>query len=238
MLAGAQPYAQAPTVLSDPAVLPPAERRRAGAVIKLALAIGAEAIAQAGADPAQLRSVFSSSGGDGENCHRICETLAGTDRRLSPTRFHNSVHNAAAGYWSIGHQATAPFTALCAFDASFAAGLLEAVTQVVVEGQPVLLLTYDTAYPAPLHAVRPIPDAFGIAFVLTPPADNTARLATLGLSLGSSAGEPVADPSLEALRTAIPAARGLPLLRALARRETDRVLLDYLDPGLVVDVSP
>jgi hypothetical protein len=240
VLAGAQPYASAPSALPDPDVLPAAERRRAGGVIKLALAIGAEAISRAGADPSRLPSVFSSSGGDGENCHRICETLASADRRLSPTRFHNSVHNAAAGYWSIAHQATPAFTALCAFDASFAAGLLEAFTQVAVDRTPVLLLAYDTAYPPPLHAARPIPDAFGIAMVLAPPApDAAAPIATLRLSLQAARGETLPDPALEALRRAIPAARGLPLLRALARGETRRVLLDYLDAtSLAIDVSP
>ena len=31
-----------------------------------------------------------------------------------------------------------------------------------------LLVAYDTEYPQPLHAKRPIPDAFGVALVLTP----------------------------------------------------------------------
>ena len=238
VLAGAQPYRAASTLLPDPDMLPSAERRRAGGVIKLALAIGAEAVARAGADPARLASVFSSSGGDGENCHRICETLAGSDRRLSPTRFHNSVHNAAAGYWSIAQKATPAFTALCAFDASFAAGLLEAVTQVSLDAAPVLLLAYDTAYPPPLHALRPIPDAFGIALVLAPASPRTAGAATLRLSWVRAAPDRLADPALEALRVNIPAARGLPLLATLARHETGRVLLDYLDTtGLAVDVS-
>ena len=53
------------------------------------------------ADAATLATVFSASGADGHNCHALCEQLATDDRQLSPTRFHNSVHNAAAGYWSV-----------------------------------------------------------------------------------------------------------------------------------------
>jgi predicted dinucleotide-binding enzyme len=46
------------------------------------------------------------------------------------------------------------------------------------------------------------------------------------------------DPQLESLRTTIPAARSLPLLRKLARQETGRVVLDYLNPQrLAVEVS-
>jgi hypothetical protein len=168
VLAGVTPYTSRATVLPVPAALPAAERRRTGAVVRLALAIGFEASSRAGANPAELPTVFSSSGGDGSNCHEICQTLATGDRQLSPTRFHNSVHNAASGYWSIAVGATPASNVLCAYDATFGAALLEALTQVVVDRTPVLLVAYDSAYPEPLHGVRPIPDAFGVAMVLAP----------------------------------------------------------------------
>src|SRR6185437_4923435 len=102
-------------------------------------------------------------------CNEICMTLASGERQLSPTRFHNSVHNAASGYWSIAAAATSASSVLCAYDASFGAGLLEALTQVVVDRTSVLLVAYDAGYPEPLRAARPIPDAFGVAMVLGPP---------------------------------------------------------------------
>jgi Beta-ketoacyl synthase, N-terminal domain len=168
VLSGVTPYTSRATVLPVPAALPAAERRRTGTVVRLALAIGFEASSRAGANPAELPTVFSSSGGDGNNCHEICQTLATGDRQLSPTRFHNSVHNAASGYWSIAVGATPASNVLCAYDATFGAALLEALTQVVVDRTPVLLVAYDSAYPEPLHGVRPIPDAFGVAMVLAP----------------------------------------------------------------------
>src|SRR6202011_4773279 len=156
MLSGKEPWACAPTVLPAPQCLPSAERRRTSAVVKLALAVGLEAASRAGADPATLPAVFTSSGGDGHNCHEICQVLASAERQLSPTRFHNSVHNAAAGYWGIATGAPPASNALCAHDASFAAGLLESVTQVSVEQTRVLLIAYDASYPEPMRAVRPI----------------------------------------------------------------------------------
>ena len=59
VLRGEQAYANAPSVLPAPAILPPAERRRASRVVKLTLAVGLEAAAHAGADVAQLATVFS-----------------------------------------------------------------------------------------------------------------------------------------------------------------------------------
>jgi len=96
-----QPYQACPTLLPPALSLPAAERRRSSNIVKLTLATGLEAVAAAKLNPADLPSVFSASGGDGDNCHEICRMLASDDRQISPTRFHNSVHNAAAGYWSI-----------------------------------------------------------------------------------------------------------------------------------------
>jgi len=264
VLAGHAPYASRATVLPAPAALPPAERRRTGAVVKLALAIGFEAVTRSGMKASELPTVFSSSGGDGYNCHEICQTLASADRQISPTRFHNSVHNAASGYWSIAAAATPAANVLCAFDASFGAGLLEALTQVVVERTPVLLVAYDAGYPEPLRAARPIPDAFGVAMVLEPVSEakpdsqaaadalgtgtgaarasteavSASHLARITATLTDAFAERMSDAQLEALRVAIPAARSLPLLTRLARRATGLVVIDYLETQrIAVEVS-
>ena len=237
VLAGDAAWTPQKTVLTAPMLLPPAERRRAVRVVKLALTVGLEAVTTAGVDAMQLVTVFSSSGGDGINCHQICETLASDDRQISPTRFHNSVHNAAAGYWSIATGATAPAAVLCAYDGSFAAGLLEALVHVTVEGTPCLLIAYDADYPDPLHAVRPIPDAFGVALLLGP-APGEAPLGRLAAQLSAGNADTLADPVLDALRQAIPAARSLPLLAAIAQRKSGHIVLDYLDHARVaVDFS-
>ncbi|NMG76066.1 beta-ketoacyl synthase chain length factor [Aromatoleum diolicum] len=228
ILAGDATWTPEKTVLTAPDLLPPAERRRAVRVVKLALTVGLEAVAAAGVDATQLATVFSSSGGDGVNCHQICETLASDDRQISPTRFHNSVHNAAAGYWSIATGATAPAGVLCAFDGSFAAGLLEALVHVAVERTPCLLIAYDADYPEPLRAARPIPDAFGVALLLSPESGDKP-IGRISAQLTRDSADTLADAALERLRHSIPAARSLPLLAAIAQRKSDRVVLDYLD---------
>jgi Beta-ketoacyl synthase, N-terminal domain len=238
LLSGERAYESARTLLPAPALLPPAERRRTGRVVKLALAVALEATTRAGANPAHLRSVFSSSGGDGHNCHEMCEALAREPRAISPTRFANSVHNVACGYWSIATGATAESTVLCAFDASFCAGLLEALTQVAVDQEPLLLVAYDSDYPEPLYAKRRVPDAFGTAMVLTPRREP-GSLARLEATLSSVPVDSLTDPELDALRRSIPAARCLPLLKQLALRTPGRTVLEYLDvSNTIVQVDP
>ena len=238
VLRGEKAIGSAPSVLQAPTILPPAERRRASRVIKLALTVGLEAAAHAGADLATLTTVFAASGADGHNCHALCEQLASDDRQISPTRFHNSVHNAAAGYWGIATQSRAPCQVLCAYDASFGAGLLDALAQVVVDRQPTLLIAYDSEYPEPLHSKRPLPDVAGIALLLAP--ERSARsLARVAVSLDDGAAATMADGAVETLRATVPALRGLPLLDLLARGEAGRISLDYLAPlQLRVDLRP
>ena len=96
VLSGRRAYEPKPTILPMPTLLAPTERRRTGRVVKLALAVALEATTHAGAEPGELKSVFSSSGGDGHNCHEICQSLALEAREISPTRFSNSVHNVSS----------------------------------------------------------------------------------------------------------------------------------------------
>jgi hypothetical protein len=238
ILAGRAAYESRPLAVAAPAALPPAERRRTGLAIKVALAVAQEAVAAGQLDARQLATVFTSSGADNDNCDAICKMLASDDRSISPTRFHNSVHNAPAGYWGIASGAMTPATVLCAHDASFSAGLLEAMTQVVVEQWDTLLIAYDTPYPEPMHAIRPLPATFGIALVLRPER-SVNSLAKIELELSEDEPDTLADPALETLRASIPAAHGLPLLQCIARGASGRVVLDYLDPlCLRVQVEP
>ena len=243
MLSSATSYVAGPALLPAAARLPPAERRRAGAAIKLALAVADEAVAQAGLDPQHLATVFSSSSGEGTHCHALCETMATPAPMVSPTRFTNSVHNAAAGCWHIAVASRAPSTSLCAFDASFAAGLLEAATLVRHSQAPVLLVCSDSPYPEPLHAKRPVPDHFGMALVLAPAASATSLAALeLGLAAPADARSPTLCDNrlLDALRVAIPAAASLPLMQALARDALASRLAFALPPtaGLWIALQP
>ena len=240
LLAGGAAYIDMPIVVTADELLPAAERRRTGLPVKLALAAGRAAFVHAQRDAATTATVFTSSAGDGETLHHICSTLASPEREISPTRFHNSVHNAAAGYWSIASRSHAQSTSLCCYDASFAAGLLDAAAQVAVDGKPVALIAYDHPYPEPLHTVRAISGSFGMALVMTPHA--TARaFASLEVNFmpGAAGATRMDDRGLEAVRAGVPAARSLPLLCALARGTTEVIILEYLAGShLHVQVAP
>ena len=234
MLSGRSAYEPRATVMPSPEVLPPTERRRAGKCVRLALAAGLEAATASGRNARDLAAIFTSSTGDGENMHAICEALASDDRLISPTRFHNSVHNAPAGYWGIATGAMGATDSIAAFDASFGAGLLEAMGRLAQHPrQPVLLVAYEAPYPEPLHATRPIADSFAVGVVL---AANGSAGVPITMETTTQAPDAMQAAPLEALRSGIPAARALPLLVQLAQGTKGRVVLEYLD-GLSLAVT-
>lgn len=156
-----------------PTLLAPTERRRAPDSVAVALEVAARACEQAELDPATLCSVFASTHGDLAVTDSVCETLAKTPLLTSPTKFHNSVHNAAAGYWTIGVQCLRPYTAVSAWHFTFAAALLEAATQAVVQQEPVLYVAYDIAARGPLGTMAQSAGLLGTALVLAPGPSNT-----------------------------------------------------------------
>lgn len=219
VLAGTQAYCATPLEKYKPSLLPPNERRRATSLVRMAFRVCEDAFAQRpDEDAAQYATVFASSDGDYPIIDQICQSLCEPERLVSPTRFHNSVHNSAAGYWSIATGGQLASTSLSAYDTSFAAGLLEAMTYCQSEQQPCLLAVYDICPPGMLKAKRNIPVEFGAALLLKPQATSRS-LANITLQENSNAVASTLTLPLEELRQQNPAARCLPLLVSIARKE-------------------
>jgi hypothetical protein len=223
-LRGVAPYVYAVETPYAPALLPPNERRRVTASVRQAFRAAEDAVG--GGDARDLASVFASSDADLTVLHRICAALAEPARSISPTDFHNSVHNAASGYWSIAVQSMAPTTSLSGCDASFVTGLIEAVALVQAHDGDVLLVAYDAVAPPPLFATRPLALSAGVALVLTrTPHAGEAPLARIELELAAAGESACANAALEPLRVGNPALRALPLLELLAARRAGSVAL-------------
>jgi hypothetical protein len=171
--------------------------------------------------------------------HAMLETLAAGDP-VSPTQFHNSVHNAAAGYWSIATGSRQPASCLAGHDATPAAALLKAMAAVRATLLPQLLCIYDAPMPMPLGAQHPTLGAFAVGLVLAPQPRGTA-LASLSVEYQPGVA-PEDDvqclPALRMLACGNPAARLLPLLEALARGVSATFDLALLESRLQVRLRP
>lgn len=230
LVGGATPDPAAPGKPA-PALLAPNERRRAPESVAVALEVALAACAAAGRDARELPSVFASTHGDLAITDYMCSTLAEDPRAISPTRFHNSVHNAAAGYWTIGSHCQQATTAISAYGATFAQGLLEALSQ-RADGVPaVLLVAYDTQAVGPLGVVSPSDGLLGGALLLSDAAHGTRLRATLVDGHAAPGGG-----ALAAWAAGNAMAPMLPLFDALANGRDDVVLLDA-GPGRLLRVE-
>jgi hypothetical protein len=224
-----------------PMLLAPTERRRAPDTVAIALEVASRACEAAQRAPAELPSVFASTHGDLAISDYMCATLAQSPTLLSPTKFHNSVHNAAAGYWSIGTSSYTPYTAISAFHYTFATGLLEAVTQVASERKPVLYVAFDVEATGALATMAPSRGLLGGALVLAP--SDAGRPGQYRLACELDSGPTAAPTQPQSTAAALVAQNALapclPLFEALAADGPREVVLALAERLVLrVVVSP
>jgi hypothetical protein len=204
----------------SPTFLAANERRRTTATIKLALKTAEEALvsfqqAYPEAETA-LPVLFVCKDGDTLISARMCQAVSEEDPMISPIQFHNSVHNAPAGYWMIGQKNQAPASAISVGEYAIANGLLEAVLQSQDYGTPVLMVIYDL----PLDELMPVEAAqnsqtpFAFAMILdASDLKQKSDYPVLSLSITQDA---LHLPTINNPYTGLPAAEAYPLLQSIA----------------------
>jgi hypothetical protein len=216
-----------------PGLLPPTERRRAPEVVLIAIEAAQQACAMARRDARDLPHVFASAHGDLAVNDYLCATLARAPHDVSPTRFHNSVHNAAAGYWAIATGCMRASTAVSAGAASIGAALREAAH--VTQDEAALLVVNDVAAAGPLQDVVFSHSSFAAAFALAPVSARAA--ARLRLQVRAGTATLARDAALlHPNQRDNPAARSLPLLAALARGTAANLVIEA-GPHLNLDME-
>lgn len=214
LLAGGTPAEVEPL---RPELIPPRERRRAPLSVKMAIEVMNQACRMAGLTPAEAATVFAGVYGDLQITDYMCRTLADSPAALSPTRFHNSVHNAATGYWAIATGAHGPANAISAYEHSAPMALLEAAVQAVEEDTPVVVTVQELAAPGPYKPFYDTDMPLSAALVVLPRGHAGAVLASARFDLRHEACAIPELPVLGDLDWGDNYAAGiLPLLAALA----------------------
>ncbi len=218
-------------IVSD--TIPAMLRRRSSRATQMAFTAATAACAQANRSPAALPAVFASVAGEICTTDQLCLELAKPDGVVSPSAFHNSVQNTAAGYWGIVQQCTQPASALAAGCDTFAMALLEAWCQLICRGGELLLVCYDENWPVYLAPGQGQP-AFACALVLAAgkTADGMASIGRPGIGAQAFA------PAWMAPASQMPILAAIPLLECLATANLTQVIaLSPLSPGWEVEVE-
>lgn len=151
-----------------PEIIPANERRRAPLPVRLAVETSWQACENASLDPSTLGSVFVSGLGDTQLTDYMCKVLAGDNKALSPTKFHNSVHNAAAGYWTISTGCMQAANSVAGYEESVSLTLLESLIQADAEQRPILMTFYDAPVSPVLKPILKNEHAFAVSIIIAP----------------------------------------------------------------------
>jgi hypothetical protein len=196
------------------------QRRRSSLLVNMVAEVAAQASRQAGAELSRLRIVVGSAFGE------LATLVAMLDERerdgvLSPLRFQNSVHNAAAGQLSIAHKNKGPAMSLAAGNDTVAMVLLEALTLLALGGDDVIAIVADEPLP---QSIRPGHHASAIAAALVL-ARDTGGAAEAALGVLEDLRQTQAEPAAAELPVEIdgPTAAILPLITALGQGRAGRV---------------
>jgi hypothetical protein len=206
-------------------MLPPNENRRCSRTTQLALSsiqqlLSQPVFKQDPIDSQTLCYVFSSCNGDLNVFHHISTALSQEGRPVSPIKFHNSVHNAPAGYAAIVLKSNAPSTSISAYKDSFSNGLLEAAVQSSTSKQACLFTAYDELPPEPLLSLFPIEDDFACSLFLAPELSTPGAICRMDISITHD--QPLTmmeNEQFEHLRNVNPQAKIVPLLYAIAKQQ-------------------
>ncbi|VAW49506.1 3-oxoacyl-[ACP] synthase [hydrothermal vent metagenome] len=218
-----EPNISEPIEKYSPSFLPPNERRRTSITIKLALKTAEEAwnsyrkMIPNASD--QMPVLFVSKDGDSFISSNMCQELSEDNPMISPTQFHNSVHNASVGYWMIGQNNQAPASAISAGEFAIGNGLLEAVLQSQEAQKPVLVVFYDLPVDVAIPLAgenksenRPPPFAFAMVLETVQPTQSN-DYPTLSLEIVQTSSHVGGECNPY---QGVPAAEAYPLIKRMA----------------------
>jgi len=227
IVAGSEEYKKTEMPKFVPDILPANERRRTTALIKMVLHAATEAVKGSDIVANEMSSVFSSAVSDLKILDRICSDLLLEDHPVSPIQFHNSVHNAPAGYWSIGTGSRHPSNSIAAGLGCAVVGLIEAGSMALIEHETVLLVIYDCPGTGLLRDAAQVEIPFACAMVLTAQqsAHSIAKIQLLGST--EMPCQPLENKALAGLCADNMAAYGLLLLEPIARNESKTVSMPH-----------
>lgn len=235
---GAMP-ARAP---ADPAatpraeLLPPMMRRRTSLLTRMAAEVGAQALHSAGLVGVEATMIYGSVYGEIRTTLDLLDALLDPAAPLSPTKFHNSVHNTAGGYVSIATQNRGGNAALSAGRSTLAMGLLECAGLIAAGAEAAVLVIAEESLPEPLAAGR-VYGPLAAAFAFVGPGLPGMSLRTCHLRQGEQAGAASATAPPAEL-AANPCAAALTLVDAALRPEPHTVALEPHRPfGWLLDLG-
>ncbi len=226
-VAARQPESLAVSATQDRAARPPANllhprlRRRTSVLTRASVTALEAAAGQGGVGLDAVRFVLVSSFGEIETTVELLAQLAEPQGPVSPTKFHNSVHNTATGYMSIASGNHREATALAGGPHNLEIATLELLAGLAIDGGDAVLIVAEELLPEPF--ARPDADpTFAVALHFGAEPARSSHPSSLDLRArldpvpGAEAAEGLQAAGLPSMVSPM-----VELLRAIARLTAD-----------------
>ena len=152
-------------------------RRRAAPLTRMSVEVMQQAVQMAGCEISCMPSVWGTAHGEHSTAIGLLGMMHRGSGKLSPTKFHNSVHNTPSGYASISTQNQMQSTTITGGAEIVVSVLCEAIAMVADLETDVAVTLADEPLMSPFHN-ESCTTPLGISFVLSP-SENRA-IAALG----------------------------------------------------------
>lgn len=214
-------------------------KRRTTPHMQIAIYAAEQALQGQDANHENIELVFATSEGDLNIAHDICYALTLEDKPVSPQKFQNVILNAAAGHLGIIMKNTASATSVTGAFNSLAVGFLQAYTTAIAEEVPVLYVAYDAPSVLAINPDGDMMDPFSVGFLLKPyPSDKSLASLSLNIEEGEITRQ-IDNELLADISSRSSAAGSLPILVALAKKESANISLPYAENQVLnIEISP
>lgn len=203
----------------DASLLSGALRRRATPLTRMGIEVLQQAARMADVELSELASVWATAHGEHSMAIGLLEMMQQGEGKLSPTKFHNSVHNTASGYASIASHNRSPSTTLTGGAELVASALIEAACMLDALDRDVAVVIADE----PLLTPFEVPDSavpLAVALLLSPRAEGALGVLT---DIRRAAVAPVPR---RAPFGGLHASAALPLIEHIVEQKTGTIALE------------
>jgi len=150
-------------------------RRRASPLTRMSVEVFEQAMRTSSFDPAEIPTIWATAHGEHDTAIKLLKMMRRGEGKLSPTHFHNSVHNTPSGYASISAGNCSASTTLTGGPELVASSLLEAFCRLEAGAGEIVVVLADEPLQAPFD--RPDMQApLALAFCLSSEPEGASIL--------------------------------------------------------------
>jgi hypothetical protein len=154
-------------------------RRRASALTRISVDVFEQSTRAAGVDPSTIPTVWATAHGEHGTAIKLLKMMLRGEGKVSPTHFHNSVHNTSSAYASIAAGNGSASTTLTGGPELVSSAILEAFCHLDAGTPEIVVVLSDEPLHPPFERAD-MPEPLAISFVFaSEPGDAPFRLSNL-----------------------------------------------------------